>query len=166
MPRKKQHCQGRARIEPATGYENRPSPVDKHVGDQLRRRRVQLEYSSHELALTVNIEPEVIEQCEQGQSTITAGLLHQLASALTVPVSYFFEQLPEPNRCDRQVGAHNVIALSPPAAMTIDNPQAIALMRAFLSISDSSLRHCLLGLVQDLHPEQEDDPFRRPYLVG
>jgi transcriptional regulator with XRE-family HTH domain len=50
------------------------------------------------LALTVNIEPEVIEQCEQGQSTITAGLLHQLASALTVPVSYFFEQLPEPNR--------------------------------------------------------------------
>ena len=71
------------------------SDVVRHVGDRLRQRRADLRLSRPRLAAQIGTAYQTIEKYETGLSQITATRLYQLAAALNVEVSYFFEGLTE-----------------------------------------------------------------------
>ena len=76
--------------------ENSPDPVDVHVGARVRMRRLMLGLSQDKLAETVGLTFQQIQKYEKGANRIGASRLFQLASALNVPVQYFYEDLRKP----------------------------------------------------------------------
>ncbi len=69
--------------------------IDYHVGKRLRRRRRLLGLTQQSLAEAVGLRFQQIQKYECGANRVTASRLYQLARALNVPATYFFEGLPE-----------------------------------------------------------------------
>ena len=67
--------------------------VDAYVGSRIRRCRVDRGRSLQSLAAQLNMRSEQLETYEAGKDRITASQLKEVANALDVPLSYFFEGL-------------------------------------------------------------------------
>jgi len=70
-----------------------PHPVDVHVGKRVRHRRWLAGMTQQQLAESVGIKFQQIQKYETGANRISASRLWDIAHALGVPVSYFFEGL-------------------------------------------------------------------------
>ncbi len=68
-------------------------PVDLHVGQRLRHRRWLVGMTQQQLASAVGIKFQQIQKYESGANRISASRLYDLANALQVPVSFFFDGL-------------------------------------------------------------------------
>ena len=69
--------------------------IDLHLGKRLRRRRRLMGFTQHQLAVAVGVRFQQIQKYECGANRISAARLWQLAEALTVPISYFYDGLTE-----------------------------------------------------------------------
>ncbi|MGZ2488321.1 transcriptional regulator with XRE-family HTH domain [Rhizobium pisi] len=69
-------------------------PVDIHVGQQLRIRRVHSNLSQTELGQKVGLSYQQVQKYESGKNRISASMLYEIASGLNVPVGCFFDGLP------------------------------------------------------------------------
>lgn len=69
------------------------NPVDLHIGQRVRHRRWLLGMTQQQLALAVGIRFQQIQKYESGANRISASRLWDLAKALDMPVSFFFEGL-------------------------------------------------------------------------
>jgi transcriptional regulator with XRE-family HTH domain len=69
--------------------------IDLHLGKRLRRRRRLLGLTQQQVAEVVGIRFQQIQKYECGANRISAARLWQLAEALDVPVSYFYDGLGE-----------------------------------------------------------------------
>jgi transcriptional regulator with XRE-family HTH domain len=70
-----------------------PHEVDVHVGKRVRHRRWLIGMTQQQLAERVGIKFQQIQKYETGMNRISASRLWDIAVALGVPVSYFFEGL-------------------------------------------------------------------------
>lgn len=68
-------------------------PVDEHVGKRVRHRRWMLGMTQQQLANAVGIKFQQIQKYETGMNRISASRLWDIATALDVPVAYFFDGL-------------------------------------------------------------------------
>jgi transcriptional regulator with XRE-family HTH domain len=68
--------------------------IDIAIGKRLRRRRIQLGLSQHEVASVVGVRFQQIQKYECGGNRIAASRLWLMAQVLDIPVSFFFEGLP------------------------------------------------------------------------
>lgn len=68
----------------------KPSPPD--VGSQLRLLRKQRRLSMRALAELCNLSPNTISLIERAATSPSVSTLHQLASALRVPITAFFQE--------------------------------------------------------------------------
>ncbi|MCV6585309.1 MAG: helix-turn-helix transcriptional regulator [Marinibacterium sp.] len=68
-------------------------PVDVHVGKRVRHRRWLVGMTQQQLAECVGIKFQQIQKYETGANRISASRLWDIADALEVPVSFFFEGL-------------------------------------------------------------------------
>ncbi|MGB1007437.1 MAG: helix-turn-helix domain-containing protein, partial [Thalassobaculaceae bacterium] len=98
--------------------------INRHIGWSLATRRRALGLSQRELAEASDLSQRQIRDYEQGATPINVDHLFALARAMETPLSSFFEELPQPApqpfaRADR---------------ITVSDPQAAELTRAFLSI--------------------------------
>ncbi len=66
-------------------------PVDVHVGQRVRQRRLLLGMTMQELGDSVGIKFQQIQKYETGANRISASRMWDIASAMEVPVSFFFE---------------------------------------------------------------------------
>jgi len=71
-------------------------PVDIHVGQQLRIRRIHSNLSQTELGQKVGLSYQQVQKYESGKNRISASMLYEIASGLNVPVGCFFDGLPQP----------------------------------------------------------------------
>ncbi len=69
------------------------NPIDLHVGQRLRHRRWMLGLTQQELAQAVGIKFQQIQKYESGINRMSASRLWDVANALGVSVSYFFDGL-------------------------------------------------------------------------
>ena len=69
------------------------SETELHVGRRVAAARHLRGISQDFLANKLNITREQVEQYEGGHSLLTAGQLYEIARALRVNVSYFYEEL-------------------------------------------------------------------------
>ncbi len=68
-------------------------PVDVHVGQRVRQLRCLAGISMQELGDRVGIRFQQIQKYEAGTNRISASRMWEIAAAMEVPVSYFFEGL-------------------------------------------------------------------------
>jgi len=70
-----------------------PHPVDVHVGKRIRHRRWLAGMTQQQLAQSVGIKFQQIQKYETGANRVSASRLWDIADALDVDVSFFFEGL-------------------------------------------------------------------------
>ena len=70
-----------------------PHPIELHDGSQVRLRRNVLGMSLETLAAEIGVTYQQLQKYEHAVNGISASRLYELAQALKVPVSYFFDEL-------------------------------------------------------------------------
>ncbi len=122
------------------------NPVDLHIGQRVRHRRWLLGMTQQQLAQSVGIRFQQIQKYESGANRVSASRLWDLAQALDIPVSFFFEGLldsrPEMN------GNGNV------EAGVLQNKETMDLIRAYYGL-DEGPRRRLLDLAKALSSSEQ-----------
>ncbi len=70
-----------------------PDPIDIHVGQRMRLRRTMLGKSQDQMARALGVSFQQVQKYERGTNRISASRLFDVSRFLSVPVSYFFEDL-------------------------------------------------------------------------
>ena len=73
-----------------------PDPIDKHVGNRIRLRRLDIGCSQTKLAKAVGVTFQQVQKYEKGTNRIAASRLYKLAKILGVPITFFFDGLERP----------------------------------------------------------------------
>lgn len=125
-------------------------PIDVHVGGRVRLRRTLLGMSQEKLGAAVGLTFQQIQKYERGGNRMGASRLYQFSRILGVPISYFFDDLPE------EV-LHEVPALAVPDAPeapqepdTAQKRKTLELVQAYHRIADPKVRHRLYELARSL----------------
>lgn len=119
------------------GRLNGRKAVDVHIGSRVRLRRAMLGLSQQALARTLCITFQQVQKYESGANRIAGARFFDLAAALDVPVSYFFEESPEPGGSSEDE----------PGTWML-NRETIELARAYHAIANESTRRCIRDLVR------------------
>lgn len=82
-----------AEITPRGKQQARIRDIDRHIGMQLRQRRIMLGLTQMELAEALGVSSQQVHKYETGVSRLSASRLPSCARALGVGIHYFFEGL-------------------------------------------------------------------------
>lgn len=110
-----------------------PHPVDVHVGKRIRHRRWLVGMTQQQLAERVGIKFQQIQKYETGANRVSASRLWDIAEALDVEVSFFFEGL-EHESSEREQAADGI-----PADLLGDK-EALDLVRSYYAIPENQRR--------------------------
>ena len=108
-------------------------PVDVHVGKRIRQRRWLTGMTQQQLANQVGIKFQQIQKYETGANRVSASRLWDIADALDVPVSFFFEGI------EGEEGANEAASASVPADIMGDK-EALDLVRSYYAIPENQRR--------------------------
>ena len=129
----------------------KPNPIDIHVGSRVRLRRTMQGMSQEKLGDALGITFQQIQKYEKGSNRIGASRMQQIASALKVPVSFFFEDAPMPpgtaNPGMAEAGATSYVV------DFLSSPEGIALNRSFVRITNPAIRRKIIEMVRTLADE-------------
>ncbi len=121
-----------------------PDPVDVHVGQRIRTRRLSAGLSQTALADGLGITFQQVQKYELGANRVGAGRLSAIARRLGVDISFFYEGAPG-------AGAKQDDAALPDfATELITSRQGVELARAFTAIKSERGRSAILVLARAL----------------
>ncbi|MFT5346737.1 MAG: transcriptional regulator with XRE-family HTH domain [Sulfitobacter sp.] len=118
-------------------------PVDIHVGKRVRHRRWMVGMTQQQLAERVGIKFQQIQKYETGMNRVSASRLWEIASALGVQVSFFFDGL---GAKATEAGPSDL-----PSDLLADK-EALELIRSYYSIPENQRRR-LFDLARVLSQE-------------
>jgi transcriptional regulator with XRE-family HTH domain len=72
----------------------RHSTIDVHIGSRLRLRRTLVGLTQNKLATVLGVTFQQVQKYESGANRVSGSRLYDLASALDIPVSFFFDGVP------------------------------------------------------------------------
>lgn len=107
--------------------------VDVHVGKRIRQRRWLTGMTQQKLAELVGIKFQQIQKYETGANRVSASRLWDIADALGMPVSFFFEGLKD------EEGADGPAVDGLPADLMADK-EAMELVRSYYAIPENQRR--------------------------
>jgi transcriptional regulator with XRE-family HTH domain len=125
-------------------------PVDAHVGKRLRFYRKLRSFSQTKLGDSVGLTFQQIQKYERGSNRIGASRLYEFSEILDVPVSSFFDEMPD--NIKESVGIKGRRGEGVEAAILdpLLEPDSITLVRAYGLIKDSMVRKMLFNLAKAL----------------
>lgn len=136
--------------------EEGPDPIDRHVGNRIRGRRVGLRISQTKLGQAIGVTFQQIQKYESGTNRVGASNLFKIAKALGVEVAFFFEGVSsEDVTSSASAGFAMAGGLSDAPAQSFEvNPmnsrEAFELMHNYFRIPDPIVRKRLFQLVRTL----------------
>lgn len=110
-------------------------PVDVHVGKRVRHRRWMVGMTQQQLGEIVGIKFQQIQKYETGMNRVSASRLWDIAAALEVPVSFFFEGLAE----EAVEGSEAALNKESRGDLLADK-EALELVRSYYSIPEAQRR--------------------------
>ena len=116
-------------------------PVDAFVGKRIRQRRWITGTTQQQLAEKVGIKFQQIQKYETGMNRVSASRLWDIAHALDVPVSFFFDGLGE--------GTAEVATTPDMPNDILGDREALELLRSYYAIPENQRRR-LFDLAQVL----------------
>jgi transcriptional regulator with XRE-family HTH domain len=126
----------------------KPNPIDVHVGSRIRLRRNIVDMSQEKLGEMLGITFQQIQKYEKGANRVGASRLQAIASILSVPPAFFFEDAPgidnPPNGGFAEESGVNYIV------DFLSSTEGLRLNRSFVKISDTNVRKKIVDLVECL----------------
>ncbi len=113
---------------------NKTQDIDKHVGAQIRKRRVMMGLTQQQLADLIGVTYQQAHKYERGINRVSAGRLFEIAQVLGVSVAHFYEGLNAPGD----------------AALTPRQRMGLELARNFALITNARHQEALTQLARAL----------------
>jgi transcriptional regulator with XRE-family HTH domain len=129
----------------------RPNPIDVHVGSRVRLRRTLLGMSQEKLGEALGLTFQQVQKYERGANRIGSGRLFHLSKVLDVPVSFFFDDLPEGQGGSTPPANLSGISETPVEsfeAEAMSRRETLELVRAYYRIPDAAVRKRVFELVK------------------
>lgn len=132
-----------------------PNPVDVHVGERIRLRRMVLGYSQEKLANMLGLTFQQVQKYEKGMNRVSASRLWDIGKVLAVSMDFFYMDMGED------------VALQSPRTFSMQEPEvpflreehvefdkdpmkkkeALELVRAYYKIPNRDVAHNLFDLM-------------------
>ncbi len=130
----------------------RPNPIDVHVGSRVRFRRMLLGMSQEKLAEKLGLTFQQIQKYEKGINRIGASRLFDLARVLSVPVQFFYEEVPVAGAEVAQMVPAGFAESGPETSIVefLKSRDGLELNKAFVRIQDVKARRAIVDLVRSL----------------
>lgn len=128
------------------------NPVDIHVGSRVRLRRLILGISQEKLGEQLSVTFQQVQKYEKGANRIGASRLFAISQILTVPVQFFFEDMPS----ELQDADPDISDAPPNVTDFVATSEGLALNLAFSRIKDRATRKHLSELVQSVANQTDD----------
>ncbi|WAJ29048.1 helix-turn-helix domain-containing protein [Antarcticirhabdus aurantiaca] len=125
----------------------KPNPVDSHVGSRVRLRRTMLGMSQEKLGESLGITFQQVQKYEKGSNRIGASRLQKISEVLSVPVAFFFEELPSG---EAQIDGFADGGQADYVVDFLSTAEGLQLNRAFVRIGDAKVRRRIIDLVRTL----------------
>ena len=143
---------------------SRATSTDAHVGKRIRLRRTLLGFSQEKLGELIGITFQQIQKYERGTNRVGASRLYDIARALEVPITFFFEDLTPPQHATSSARTfgfsetrspfHREYANASPnrgAPDLLSSKETTDLIRAYYSITDIKVRKNVLELIRSMN---------------
>ena len=130
------------------------NPIDVHVGQKLRARRILLGMSQDELAKNIGITFQQIQKYERGANRMGASRLYEIAKTLNSTVSYFFEGVEPTKRAPIGFSEKDQALFEADDVMT--RRETLDLVRAYYKIQDPKLRHQIMEMAKAMAKSSVD----------
>ena len=121
----------------------KPNPTDRYVGARVRMRRLMLGMSQTTLGEALGLTFQQVQKYEKGTNRIGASRLQQIAHALQVPISLFFEELPVTAKSGPESGLRRRMLTG-----FLATSEGLALVDGFMKIKSNKLRRRIVDLVE------------------
>jgi len=147
--------------------ESRASPIDAHVGSRIRLRRTLMGMSQERLGEALGLTFQQVQKYERGVNRVGASRLFDLSRVLDVPISFFFDDMPEPLAATYggqpgSLGARRSFGFADSQEgfggaggtdESMNRRETLELVRAYYRITDPSVRKRVFELIKSLVPE-------------
>ncbi len=132
-----------------------PNPIDVHVGNRVRMRRMLIGMSQERLGKELGLTFQQVQKYEKGTNRISASRLYRIAQILGVPVQYFFEDLPTSVAAPVQEGFAEARTEQSMIMDFLNSSEGLQLNRHFAAIKDPAVRRAVVDLVRSLARAEE-----------
>jgi transcriptional regulator with XRE-family HTH domain len=141
--------------------EGRSSPIDAHVGARIRLRRTLMGMSQERLGEALGLTFQQVQKYERGVNRVGASRLFDLSRVLDVPISFFFDDMPEP--LAGLHGGYNTTRASGGFAENQDGfgtdemlnrRETLELVRAYYRINEPAVRKRVFDLIKSMGPTE------------
>jgi transcriptional regulator with XRE-family HTH domain len=109
---------------------------DFELGMRIRLRRVEMKISQSELADKLGVSFQQVQKYEKGVNRVGASRLQQIATALDVPVTFFFDGDGKSREVD--------------SLLFIDSAFSLRLLRAYASVKNQALQRQFVSLIESI----------------
>ena len=118
------------------------TPIDVDIGSRMKMRRLMLGMSQGKLGDALGVTFQQVQKYENGLNRIGASKLPDVARALKVPITFFFDGALKQRKQDDQ----------PTASITrlLATPKGLALVVAFEKIKDKARQRAVVRLVETM----------------
>ncbi len=123
-----------------------PNPTDQHVGSRVRMRRMMLGMSQTNLADAIGVTFQQVQKYEKGTNRIGSSRLVQIARALQVQPTFFFEDALGKHKAKDPEGVRTAAEITGFLATS----DGLALARAFSKLREVKLRRAIVAVVEDI----------------
>ncbi|MGE4611276.1 MAG: helix-turn-helix transcriptional regulator [Paracoccaceae bacterium] len=111
-------------------------PVDVHVGKRIRHRRWMVGMTQQQLGEIVGIKFQQIQKYETGMNRVSASRLWDIAAAVDVQISFFFEGL---DASDEDI-VHAATSADKLKGDLLADKEALELVRSYYAIPEPQRR--------------------------
>lgn len=146
-----------------TDREGRPSPIDVHVGSRVRLRRTLLGMSQERLGEALGLTFQQVQKYERGVNRVGASRLFDLSRVLDVPISFFFDDMPDSlaNSLNPPLSRRSTGFSDAPDGFgddTLSRRETLELVRAYYRITDPAVRKRVFDLIKSMGPPDSAAP--------
>ena len=136
---------------PSHGRTGKPGQIDAHIGARVRARRRLLAMRQESLGKALGVSFQMVQQYERGGVRISAAQLYDMASALDVPVGFFFDDMPAAVAASKTAQGDGRAEEAPNYELDpVVKRETLQLVRAYYNISDPQVRERLFAMVMTL----------------
>src|SRR5579859_186126 len=114
---------------------------DVELGKRIRPRRVEMKISQSDLADKLGVSFQQVQKYEKGVNRVGAARLQQIATALDVPVTFFYDG----DNKSREVES----------LLLLDSAFSLRLLRAYSKIKDQTVQRQLVSLMESIAANEE-----------
>jgi transcriptional regulator with XRE-family HTH domain len=145
MARKTLSIVNNSRKKSNGGLKNQRSTgkYDIELGKRIRLRRVEIDMSQAELADKLGVSFQQVQKYERGVNRVGASRLQQIATALDVPVTFFFHDDGLGKRASD--GKREVESL-----LFLDSTFSLRLLRAYAAVKSQAVQRQFVSLIESI----------------